>query len=515
MSGGQSILRGIVSNWAALGLSIVISFFLSPFVVNKLGSIYYGIWALTLQFTSYLHLLDFGVRESVVRYTSKYVTRNQPAQLNAVLTTAALTYLPIILFCLLITGIAVWAVPGPFNIEAPYHEETRWAVLFTGLTIAQSFFFNIFLGVLQGLRRYDLANGLEMGMQVIRTILIVTSLQLGQGLVALSAIQFGSALVSGIVIMAIAFRLLRQRGVKLRPALPRGKRLPAMTRRIVGYGFYSFVHSIAQKIVFSSDVLIVGMTMAVQSVTFYSIAATLTQYLKTLVGTSARVFLPVSSELHATGRTGELSKLFLAGAKLNVLIALPIALTLATLGPQFVGLWMGPSFAEPVALVLPILAFTQILSSPHNVVVNILYGISRHAALAWLRLVEAFVIVVLSVVLARSMGLVGVALGQAIPHVLLVTLVLPCLLRSILGLPVSKYLAGVYVRPLLAAIPFTLGALWIETHVHLANLIEFGVAIALLLLVYAPCVYAIGLTGEERQLVLRKLGLRRSARAIG
>src|SRR5690606_5241752 len=154
-----------------LGLSIVISFFLSPFVVNKLGSIYYGIWALTLQFTSYLHLLDFGVRESVVRYTSKYVTRNPPGQLNAVLTTAALTYLPIIFFCLLITGISVWAVPGPFKIEAPYHDETRWAVLFTGLTIAQSFFFNIFLGVLQGLRRYDLANGLEMGMQVIRVVL--------------------------------------------------------------------------------------------------------------------------------------------------------------------------------------------------------------------------------------------------------------------------------------------------------------------------------------------------------
>jgi O-antigen/teichoic acid export membrane protein len=176
---------------------------------------------------------------------------------------------------------------------------------------------------------------------------------------------------------------------------------------------------------------------------------------------------------------------------------------------------MGPSFAEPIAVVLPILAFTQILSSPHNVVVNILYGISRHAALAWLRLVEACVIVVLSLVLARSMGLVGVALGQAIPHIILVTLVLPFLLRSILGLPVSRYLAGVYLRPLLAAIPFALGALWIETHVRLANLIEFGLAVMLLLVVYVPSVYAIGLTAEERQLVLRKLGLRRPAQAAG
>jgi hypothetical protein len=68
---------------------------------------------------------------------------------------------------------------------------------------------------------------------------------------------------------------------------------------------------------------------------------------------------------------------------------------------------------------------------------------------------------------------------------------------------------------LLAAIPFALGALWIETHVRLANLIEFGLAVMLLLVVYVPSVYAIGLTAEERQMVLRKLGLRRPARALG
>lgn len=53
----SGIGRGIASNWVGLALAIVVSFFMSPFVVNKLGSIYYGIWALTLQFTGYLNLL--------------------------------------------------------------------------------------------------------------------------------------------------------------------------------------------------------------------------------------------------------------------------------------------------------------------------------------------------------------------------------------------------------------------------------------------------------------------------
>lgn len=512
MSGGQSIIRGIASNWTALILSILASFFLSPFVVNKLGSVYYGIWALTLQFTSYLYLLDFGVRDAIVRYTSKYTARQQSNRLNAILTTASLTYLPILLLCLLITGLCVWAVPGPFNIEPQYHAATRLAVLFTGLTISQTFVFNIFLGILQGMRRYDIANGIEVGALLLRVLLIVVFLKLGYGLVALAMIQFATSLLGGLVWMTVARKLLEKRGMKLSLALPRGRRLPALVRRVVGYGVYSFIHSAAQKIVFASDTLIVGIMMPIQAVTYYSIAATLTQYLKTLLGSTAKVFLPVSSELQARGRSADLHELFLRGAKLNMILVIPIALTLVVLGTQFIGLWMGRQFMQPIEWVLPILALTQILSSPHNVVVNILYGIGRHAALAWLRLGEAAVNLALSITLAKSMGLVGVALGQAIPHLILVMVVLPLLLRSIIGFPVRDYLVGVYFRPLLAGVPFLCGALWIERSVHLNNLIEFAIAVALLLLLYVPSVYFLGLTGTERDLVRRKVGL---SRAVG
>jgi hypothetical protein len=72
------------------------------------------------------------------------------------------------------------------------------------------------------------------------------------------------------------------------------------------------------------------------------------------------------------------------------------------------------------------------------------------------------------------------------------------------------YLAGVYLRPLVAAVPFALGAFWVHRNIQLRNLIEFVLAVGLLLLLYIPCVYAIGLTGAERLLVLRKFGLRKS-----
>ena len=78
-SGREStLLRSLASSWLGLAVGIVVSFFLSPFVVNKLGSTWYGVWAVASQFVGYLYLMDFGVRESVVRYTSKYAARRNP-----------------------------------------------------------------------------------------------------------------------------------------------------------------------------------------------------------------------------------------------------------------------------------------------------------------------------------------------------------------------------------------------------------------------------------------------------
>jgi O-antigen/teichoic acid export membrane protein len=504
----QSITRGIASNWAGLAVTVAISFFMSPFIVNKLGSIYYGIWALTQQFTGYLYLLDFGVRESVVRYTSKYVARKQPAQLNAVLTTAAVTYLPIILGCLLITLLCVWAVPGPFEIEESYLDETRWAVLLTGLTITQTFVFNPFFGIVQGLRRYDIANGINMFYALLRVPLTIYFLSNDYGLVALAVIQFSTAMATGLTTTVVAIVMLKRRGMAFRPSLPKGRRRRALFRRVFGYGAYALLHTFGQKIVFASDAIVVGLFLSVGAVTYYSIAGSLIQYFRSLLSSTSRVFLPATSELHARGKLDELRRLFLQGAKLTTLIALPLGVTFAVLGGEFIGLWMGPKFKEESGGVLLVLALTQIFSAPNNVVGSLLYGISKHRILAFLRMGEAVANVTLSIILVKWMGLIGVALGTAISHIILVLFVLPKFACPLIGVRVRDYLLAAYGKPFLSAVPFAAAQLAVLHYVEFHNFVQFFGTVALLCLLYVPLVWFVSLNDEERQLVRRKTGLK-------
>jgi len=501
MVNAKSVSRGIMTNWLALAVNIAVSFFLAPFVVKQLGSAYYGIWALTMQFTGYLYLLDFGVRESVVRYTSKYVARKQQHRLNQILTTALFVYLPIIGICLLLTAVSMWGVPHWFDMEEQYWFEARLAVMFVGLTITQTFVFNVFSGIQLGLRQFGVTNLIGIVLTLVRTALIVFFLSRGAGLVALAAIQFAVAIAGGFVALWMALKLLRRNDMRFKLELPRGRRRTALSKRIFGYGWYVLVNNIGQKIIFASDAIIVGLFLPLSAVTHYAIAGSLVDYLRMLLTSTAQVFNPLSSHLFTTRQHTELAKMLVMGAKLTVLISLPIGVTYIVLGSRFIGLWMGPEFIGPSGQVLAVLALTQILSAPHNVISSVLYGISQHRGIAMMRISEGVINLALSIVLVQYMGLLGVAIGTAVSHILVVLVWLPRLICRTVGLSLWAYFMGVYGRCIVAVVPFVAAAWLVERYVAPNNLLNFFAWVALITAFYLATVYLIALTSDERKWV--------------
>lgn len=499
----RGVARSILSNWAVLTLNIVISLFLSPYVVNKLGSVYYGIWALTLQFTGYLFLLDFGVRESVVRYVSKYNARQQNGPLNAVLTTAVRIYIPITLVCVALTAVCAYGVPFWFDLDPALHAEARWTTALVGLSIAQTFIFNIFTGIQYGLQKFELANAFGMIVAIVRTALIIYLLEQGYGIVGLSAVQFGMTIVGGLMGAWIALSLLRKAHLPFHLVKLSPRRRTALRNRVLGYGWYVLVNNIGQKVIFASGAVVIGVMLPIASVTPYAIAGSLVDNLRSLVAMTATVFNPLSSHLQAIGRTSEVAALLRTGSKLAVLIALPVAMSFVLLGTQFIGLWMGAEYAQPAGSILMVLGVAQIISAPHHIVSSVLYGISQHRVIAIVRVAEAALNLALSIVFAYQFGVVGVALGMSIAHVISVGLVLPYRACSVVKLPLMSYYGATLLRPAAAILPFTLGALWVRDQYPAGSLIVLLSQIAALVVLYAPCVYFLGLNSDERSMVLR------------
>jgi O-antigen/teichoic acid export membrane protein len=500
------ILRNVTSSWAVLVANTLASFLLAPLVVNSLGSVYYGVWTLLTQFTGYLWLFDFGVRESVVKYVAQYHASGERARLEATVRTAISVYALVSLAVLGIVSGLVAALPHVFNIPPEAVTDARIAAFVTGTNVAQSFLSNVFLGVLMGLQRIYLvsqASILYAVLRVIGTYLLLTN---GFGLVGLSVLHLGLSLLhAGFVIRYCRVFL---------PHLPLspGRLVRDDVTRLLNYGKYVLLANVGDKIVFATDAMVIGMFLPIAALTPYAIAGTLIESMRSVVKAMASVFNPLTSSLRATGHEMALHRVLQSGAKGALLVGLPICIGFIMLGERFVLLWMGEAHASMAGRVMAVLSMGYIVGLPYYTISGILYGLGAHRMVAILRIVEGAINLTLSVVLVNTIGLVGVALGTAIPHVIMVGWVLPRALPKVFPLDLRAYYVAVYGRTLLAAVPFALACWLVRTVVQPAGLPSFFFWGSVSLLAYIPPAWLIAMSGEERAQLLRAIAGRRGVR---
>jgi O-antigen/teichoic acid export membrane protein len=123
------------------------------------------------------------------------------------------------------------------------------------------------------------------------------------------------------------------------------------------------------------------------------------------------------------------------------------------------GWWIDPSFEQPAGEVLQILMISSLIFLPvRGVALPILMGLGKPKAPTLTFAAAGVLNVVLSILLVRPFGLVGVALGTAIPNVLFAVVVLALACRE-LGIGVGAYIRYVVPRATVGALP-VLALLW-------------------------------------------------------
>lgn len=500
------ILKNVTSNWAALIVNTLLSFFIAPIVVHNLGSVYYGIWSLLMQFTGYLWLFDFGVRESVVKYVAQYHASDDHAELSTTIRTAITVYTFVSALGFAVAAMLGYALPVFFNIPGEAVATARVAAFLTGATIAQSFLSNVFAGVLMGLQKFYLVARTGILFSLARAAAIFLLLANGFGLIALAFVYLSMSLAYGLLMYRLCVTLLP--GVTFRPM----RTTRAGVVKLLNYGKWVLVSNIGDKVVFATDGIVIGVFLPIASLTYYAIAGTLISHLRSLIVAMASILNPLSSTLEARRESAALATVVRTGAKVAVMLGLPLCIGFIMLGQRFITLWMGPDYGPTASTVLTVLALGHIVGLPYSTISGVLYGVGRHRIVALSRVVEGACNLALSIVLVQSLGLVGVALGTTIPHVVMVGVVLPLMLPKLFPISLWDYYASTYLRPLLAAIPFWAACWWVDAVLRPPDVVRFLVAAALALVVYVVPAWFIALTPAERAHAMN--ALRRRTRRV-
>src|SRR5450631_3448675 len=73
----RHIARNVLFNWFGTIANMAVGFFLSPFILHRLGDLAYGVWVRAVSVVAYLGLLDLGMQSAVLRFVSKgYTTQD-------------------------------------------------------------------------------------------------------------------------------------------------------------------------------------------------------------------------------------------------------------------------------------------------------------------------------------------------------------------------------------------------------------------------------------------------------
>jgi O-antigen/teichoic acid export membrane protein len=466
--------RNIAANWSAFLFAAAVSFFLSPFIVRNLGNEAYGLWVLLGSLVGYLGLLDFGVRGAVTRYIAQHHARDDSQESTRVVSASILLFGSFGLVAIFCAGALAVLVPPVFNLPESLVNGARIIILIGGLNVAVALIGGVFGGIVAGLQRFDVGSGIAIFMTATRAGLIILALKSGYGLIALALIQLLSSLAEGGAAWLATRRLYPQLEVRFE-----GPLRPHM-RRLLSFGLFSSLIHISGVLIYYSDTLVIAGFLPIGLVTFFAIAASLCEYARSVISGVSTVIMPRVSALNALG--GEKVERAVIGAgRIATLIMAPIVATFWWRGESFINLWMGSEYGATSGEVLRILATVVLLGGARSIAVSTIMGVNQHRFLAPLILLEGVANLILSLILVRFLGLVGVALGTLIPSMIITLGYIPRLLSKSTGVRIITFYRDAWGIPLLACIPFAIGSFLVELHFPANNLAIFFMQVFMLL----------------------------------
>lgn len=451
----RQAVKNVSATWFGLLVHAVVGFFLSPFILHRLGDEAFSLWVLIFALNGYYGLLDLGIRSSIVKYTAKFLATKDDDQLSRFLSTSLGFYAVVAILVLLVSVVGFFYLDSWFKIPAGLLRSARILFLLAGVSVALAFPLGVFAGVLEGLQKFAWLQLSQVGVTLFRAFLIVVALRSGRGLLTVGIITVATSLLSYLIFTWMALRRLT---VRLSLRNIEGKTFRVMAR----YGVFAFAILAAEKFRFQSDAMVIGAFLSSTAITSFSIGSKLVEYSSYAVRGMSQIFAPMSSQFHAVGDMVRLRQTFVAGNRACAFIIFPLCVTLLILGKPIIEAWVGAKYLASYS-VLAVLIVPRSIYLAQSTSTRILLGMGRHHVLALVLLLEGGINLVLSVLLVRHFGILGVAWGTAIPLACTSLVFLPQHLCRELDTPLRTFLVQAYWVPLGLCVPLA-GVLWFISH---------------------------------------------------
>ncbi|MEW5804780.1 MAG: oligosaccharide flippase family protein [bacterium] len=476
-------------------IGTVVTFFLMPFVIHRLGDYSYGLWVLINTITSYFAFSEFGMSSGVQHYLSIWLGKNDPDSCKRIFSNSLFLYFLISIINLVLVGISLVVI---LLLKERLSESYLVAVVMAilGLNLSISFIFHPYTSALAAHIRFDITAWIGILRTLLNAALTVIVLRKGFGLIMLALISLLVGLLSNILTLIMASRT--NSNLKFDRKEVNKKDLKSLFK----YSGKTFLAQLADILRFRVDEVVTGSFISVSMVTNYSIAQKLVQLPNSLFSRLIGILNPLFTQYVGRQDLKKLDKSFLFSFKIAAIIASFIYACSLILGKTFISLWVGPNY-QNAFIPLVILGGAHFIGMAQSPCIEIFYATNKHQYFAYQSIFEGVVNLGLSILFVTKfgMGINGVALGTLIPILFTKLFIQPFLITSLIDLKVKDfYFLLLYI---VTSGGMTYGLFYLLYRNFNINSYLYLLFNLILLLCLFLAHAAVVLEGDERELVMQ------------
>lgn len=432
----KKLIQGSGSGVFRMVSMAVIGFFIMPFTVHHLGPEQYGLWATAVTFIGYYTFLDVGMSGAVFTHMAYAFGREDHEEARNIYGAGLWIFGGIGLLLVVVT---IALATGIHILHNSHDRVLAILVLIIGFSTASSFGMRVPFGTLNAGQLFNVTSWALILTGVLRTIGTVIVLRAGYGVIALAWLNVFTAIPANFIVI---WTVHRQFPYLKSLSWPRWNR--ATAGKLFSFGGPVLIGKMADQIRFQTDTLTVSFFIGLTAVAHYSIGSTLVMYYIDIIGSIVWVLVPLLSMQKSVDDHKGFEHSYFSGTRVALATSAFILFGMIVWSRDFVFRWMGRSYidAYPVIVILSIAVFIETSQATS---VNALYASLHQKAYAALNICEAVANLILSLLLVRPYGMVGVAIGTLIPSIVFRGIVQPIAIEHLLKIS-ARQTALLYLR---------------------------------------------------------------------
>jgi O-antigen/teichoic acid export membrane protein len=392
---------------------IALNLVATPLLIAHFGVAGYGAFVFLSIFSIYgmLLFLDLGMEGAVMTYTARFDADGDIRRLQNTLTVSTIYYAVIGAA----VGIGLYFSAGLIisrfmqNSDALDSSILHAAITFISINIFLQFLTLPFTAVLQGMRRYMITKGLNAAMTAVRYTLIVAVAIITGRIDYAFLVLLGLTVLRLVILAGICFLHLPQfRGLKPNFDL-------TLLRTLLRYSSVLFVSRLIGLVHNHVDKILIWLYLAVSNMAIYDVVARPAILLRVVLSIVNSAVIPEVARLHRLGQLDSIRTLFINLVRYAYMILLPVLAFLFVFIDELLLLWVGDRFVPHAYLSIVFLIAYLVLPLP-AVASTIVVGMEKVRQTIWIPFAGMIINVLLSVILLKNIGLVGLFLATVITH---------------------------------------------------------------------------------------------------